>query len=249
MEPNATLLAYKPGDRKLSRDQLANVPCPFGTETHKPIPHIELVDSVLDSLAMRQINIVSDEYAVSEDGMRMFGIMDLAASAGDFRFAIGLRNSNNKSMALGLVAGLRIFVCSNMAFHGDFEAIVAKHTKRLNILDAIGLGIDRIQRNFKQLSITVERWKQTQLTDRNAKEIIYDAFIGDQLDAPKHLAKVVHKNYFAPEYPEFEPRNLYSLQNGFTSAFKGLDPLPQFKATASLAKFFGEIDRAIPPLN
>jgi hypothetical protein len=235
---NATLLAYHPGDRKLTRDQLAMVPCPPGTATHKPIPHIELVNSVLDGLAMRQINIVSDEYAVSEDGMRMFGIMDLAASAGDFRFAIGLRNSNNKSMALGLIAGFRIFVCSNMAFHGDFEAIVAKHTKRLNILDAIGLGIDRIQRNFKQLQLTVDRWKETQLSDDRAKAIIYDAFIGDQLDAPKHLAKTVHHHYFEPEYQEFEPRTLYSLQNGFTSAFKALEPLPQFRATASLARFF-----------
>ena len=40
--------------------------------------------------------------------------------------------------------------------------------------------------------------------------------------------------YFKPQYPDFEPRNVWSLQNAFTSAFKVLDPLPQFRATANL---------------
>jgi hypothetical protein len=40
-----------------------------------------------------------------------------------------------------------------------------------------------------------------------------------------------------PTYPEFEPRTLWSLSNAFTSAFKELDPIPQYKATAKLAGF------------
>ena len=31
---------------------------------------------------------------------------------------------------------------------------------------------------------------------------------------------------------------MWSLSNAFTSAFKKLDPIPQFKATATLAGFF-----------
>ncbi|SPE36495.1 hypothetical protein SBA3_2440007 [Candidatus Sulfopaludibacter sp. SbA3] len=40
-----------------------------------------------------------------------------------------------------------------------------------------------------------------------------------------------------PTHPEFEPRTLWSLTNAFTSAFKDLEPLPQFQATAKLAGF------------
>ena len=54
---------------------------------------------------------------------------------------------------------------------------------------------------------------------------------------PKHLAPGVHDLYFNPKYPEFEPRTLWSLSNAFTSAFKELDPIPQFKATAKLGSF------------
>src|SRR5258708_3131646 len=67
---------------------------------------------------------------------------------------------------------------------------------------------------------------------------IYRAFIEDQLDAPKHLARTIHAEYFNPAFPEFAPRTEWSLQNAFTSTFKLLDPVPQFKATASLGEFF-----------
>ena len=43
-----------------------------------------------------------------------------------------------------------------------------------------------------------------------------------------------------PQYEEFRPRTLWSLSNAFTSAFKELDPIPQFKATAKLGGFLEE---------
>ena len=42
---------------------------------------------------------------------------------------------------------------------------------------------------------------------------------------------------FEPKYEEFRPRTIWSLSNAFTSAFKELDPIPQFKATAKLGEF------------
>ena len=54
---------------------------------------------------------------------------------------------------------------------------------------------------------------------------------------PKYLANKVHDSYFEPRYDEFRPRTLWSLSNAFTSAFKELDPIPQFKATAKLGGF------------
>jgi len=39
------------------------------------------------------------------------------------------------------------------------------------------------------------------------------------------------------KYEEFRPQTIWSLSNAFTSAFKELDPIPQFKATAKLGEF------------
>jgi hypothetical protein len=83
----------------------------------------------------------------------------------------------------------------------------------------------------------VERWRAQQLSAEAAKLTIYGAFIGGDLDVPKHLARRVHELYFNPQHEEFEPRTTWSLSNAFTSAFKELDPIPQFKATAKLGGF------------
>ena len=225
------------GAQKRSREQLVEILPPESTDTFKPIKHGDLVDEVHNALARRQLAVIKEEYAVSDDVMKLLGVLDLTTSAQDFRFSIAIRNANDKSMRLGMVAGLRVFCCDNMAFSGDFFAIQAKHSKNLIPIDAISLGVDRIQRNFEPLNRQVEAWKQQQLTDGAAKSIICDAFIGDQLDVPKHIGKVVYDHYFNPKYPEFEPRTAWSLQNGFTSAFKQLEPVSQFKATAKLGSF------------
>jgi len=47
----------------------------------------------------------------------------------------------------------------------------------------------------------------------------------------------VHDLYFEPKYEDFRPRTIWSLSNAFTSAFKALDSIPQFKATAKLGEF------------
>ena len=51
----------------------------------------------------------------------------------------------------------------------------------------------------------------------------------------------VHRLYFEPEYPEFGSRTMWSLLNAFTSAFKKLDPVPQFKVTAKLGEFLAQL--------
>jgi len=64
-----------------------------------------------------------------------------------------------------------------------------------------------------------------------------DRLLRDSLEAPRSLLPEVHRLYFEPEHPEFSERTLWSLSNWFTSAFKKLDPVPQFKATAKLGEF------------
>jgi hypothetical protein len=94
-----------------------------------------------------------------------------------------------------------------------------------------------MQRNFEPMRKQVEAWQRSELTDVTAKVVIYEAFVEGELEAPKHLARSAHDLYFEPEYEEFRPRTIWSLSNAFTSAFKELDPIPQFKATAKLGEF------------
>jgi hypothetical protein len=226
---------------KIGRTELERIPVPEATPTHKPIPHHTIVETLVETLSFRHIGVVNEEYAVSSDGMKMFGVLDLETQMDGCRFSIGIRNSHDKSLRLGLTAGIRVFVCSNMAFSGDFTPVLAKHSKSFNLIDTLAIGVDRIQRNFEPMQRQVESWRETQLTDERAKLIFYSAFIDGKLEAPRTLLPEVHRMYFEPQYPEFSPRTMWSLSNAFTSAFKKLDPVPQFKATAKLGEFLSQL--------
>ena len=83
----------------------------------------------------------------------------------------------------------------------------------------------------------VETSQRRELTGVTAKVVIYEACMEGKLEAPKHMARIVHDLYFEPNYEEFRSRTILSLSNAFASALKELELIPQFKATAKLGKF------------
>ena len=107
--------------------------------------------------------------------------------------------------------------------------------------DTLALSIAR-----EPMRQQVERWRTQQLSAEAAKLTIYRAFIEGDLEVPRHLARRVHDLYFNPQHEEFQPRTRWSLSNAFTSAFKELEPIPQFKATARLGEFLeAEFSRSL----
>lgn len=232
----ATLIADA-GTRKITRQELAGVNTPLCTKTYKPISHIRLVEALIETLSFRHITVVNDEYAISKDGRKCFGLLELSEEFSGCRFALGIRNSHDRHMRLAMTVGLKVMVCSNMAFQGDFTPIRVKHSQKLDLLECVSIGVDRIQRNFKPLKNQVERWKEEFVSNEEARLIIYEAFVAKKLPLPLNLLPVVDRMYFKPEHDEFKDPSLWSLWNAFTSAFKHLKPIPQFELTAKLGSF------------
>jgi hypothetical protein len=225
----------------ITRQQLMTVPTPLGTVTHRPIPHYEVIGALVETLGLRKIGVTAEEYAVSKDGMNMFGVMEIDQGMEGARFALGIRNSNSKLFRLSVTVGYRVFVCANLAFHGDYSPVLAKHTKNFSIMNALSIGVDDMMRNFKPMVESVNLWRNSQLSDVSAKMVIYRAFIEGEFEAPRHLDRKVHDLYFNPRHEDFAPRTMWSLSNAFTSAFKELDPIPAYRATAKLAPFLGGV--------
>src|SRR5258707_5934810 len=149
---------------KITRAELAKLPTPPATTAHLPIPHTAVVETLVETLSHRHIGIVGEEFAVSSDAMEMFGVLDLETSFEGCRFAIGIRNANNKRFRLACTVGLRVFVCHNLAFGGDYSSVLAKHSKRFSLEDALSIGVDRMQRNFEPMRQQVETWRAQQVS-------------------------------------------------------------------------------------
>ena len=125
----------------------------------------------------------------------MFGVLDLASEMEGCRFYWPAKFAR-KSKRLAMTCGYRVFVCSNMAFSGDFTPVLAKHSKSFFLIDCVSVGVDRMQRNFEPMRKQVETWQRSELADVTAKVVIYETFVEGRLEAPKHLARAVHDLYF-----------------------------------------------------
>jgi hypothetical protein len=233
----ATLLHAK--SQLIGRHDLRDLPTPPATATHFPIPHASIVETLAETLAFRHFSIAAEEYAVSHDGLRFFGVLTLDVEESGVRLAIGLRNSHDKSFSLALTVGRRVLVCDNLALYGDYSPLLRKHTKHVEIDSIMSIAVDQMQRNFEPMKRQIAFFRGCDLSDQRAKLIIYDAFLGGAADLPKHLGSVVHDHYFNPRYPEFEPRTLWSLENAFTSAVKELEPISRLRAIGRMAPFLG----------
>jgi hypothetical protein len=118
------------------------------------VPHQVIVEALVETLSFRHIRVVNEEYAVSFDGMKMFGILDRETRMDECRFSIDEHNWDYKPR-LGLTAGLRLFVCSNMVFSGDFKPVLAKHSESLSHSSTAtrALHLLQVQRNPPTLSL------------------------------------------------------------------------------------------------
>ena len=103
MSETSTLIGY--GGRTIGREELTLVPTPPATETHRPIPHHEIVQALVETLGFRHIGVVHDEYAVSPDGMKMFGVLDLATEMEGCRFGDDLWLSCVRVLKHGVCRG------------------------------------------------------------------------------------------------------------------------------------------------
>lgn len=244
--PSAVIPAQPPpgmimhcGAKYIGRQELRSLTTPEGTATHRPIPHVDVVEALIETLGFRKLNVVNDRYAVGRDGARMFGVLQVDVEESGVRFSIAIRNSHDKAFALGLVVGFTTLCCDNLSFMGDFQPVLRKHTKGANVRDVLALGVEQCQRAWEPMTRRLSAWENYALTDDAARLIIYRAFIErDGIELPRHLGPLVHAEYMAPSYDEFKPRTLRSLEASFTHVLKQLDPVPQFQATAAVGEFF-----------
>ena len=92
----------------VSRDEIALVPTPCGTESWKPVPHMEVIDAVTDVVKAHNWQILDENFGLAREGQKMFGVMRINKSnSSDWSRCIGLRNSHDKSFAVGLSAFCR----------------------------------------------------------------------------------------------------------------------------------------------
>jgi hypothetical protein len=165
------------GGHHITREALATIEPPPATYTWKPIKHADYVEAIHTELARRQLRITKEEYAVQKDGLRLFGVMDLAFMQTEaFAAALAFRHSNDKSEAVKMYAGVRVFACDNLALSGDEIILNHKHSVRFALSEALPEAFDRYHEGELVLTRSIGELRATLLSDRQVEHHIYDIF-------------------------------------------------------------------------
>jgi hypothetical protein len=137
-----------------------------------------------------------------------------------------------------------VFVSDNMAFSGSRGAVVLKkrHTSRLDLARVVTAELDSYLEKAGAFGLDIDRMKNHDLTDGQAKELIYDAFANHEV-LPLRMLPRVGRLYFEDEVQRarFQDRDLWALNNAFTEAVKELKTVPQQNCGLEIGQFFGRI--------
>jgi len=207
------------GANPVSYDALRAVPVPIATETHVPVPHHEIVELMRFTLGFHQHEIAEEHHAITEDGARYFGVLCLRSPYGEYTDMLGLRNSHDKSLPIGIAFGSRVFVCDNLAFSAD-HVIRRKHTVRAKrelpalLADIIQpLGQQRLAQNQRLLT-----YQSTALTDAQADHAIMSMYRKDVIGV-QGIGHVL-KAFDEPPH-DWGSRTAWRLFNAATFALAG----------------------------
>jgi hypothetical protein len=248
---SGTLIAHV-GGKYRTREELATLPCPTPTETWRPVPHFELVSSLVESLTHHGIQINREQYATSgKEDARLFGVLDLIIpdlQTPEYGMSLGLRASNDRSLAIQATAGARVFVCDNLSFSGDSGTVVLrkKHTSKLDLAKVVPPAIDAYLDKAGAFKVDIERMRNEAISDARAKEIMCDIFVNHVL--PLKLFEKAYHLYFDDDQQRgnFPERTLWALNNTFTETVKVLSVIPQQRGLIQLGRQFA---RLVPRLD
>ncbi len=239
----STLVAHRDTAR-VTYDNLKAIETPASTRYWKPVSHVELIDTMKEQLFARGFEVAKQDFAIGSEGRKLFGTLDLTSDLmPGIGNALGFRHSNDKSMAIKIVAGGRVFVCDNMALSGDVTIMKQKHTWSYNLKDLIRRGLDIWQGKQAGMVRDINRLQETALSDEGAQALLarslfegvttfqtfkqaYDLFFERAVRAPE-------------QYPDCAPRTAWGLHNAYTRALKESTPNAQFNTTIELSKVFG----------
>lgn len=215
-----TLMLHR-GAEPVDYERLREVQTPEATHSHVPIPHHRVVDLVKHTLSFYGHEVVGEQYGITPDGMRFFGVMMLKSPYGGYEDAVALRNSHDKSFPIGIGFGGHVFCCDNLSIVAD-QVIARKHTANAKrdlpgiietVVEPLADTRDRQQRTFAL-------YRKTPVAPAVADHVIMELYRTGVINVQR-IADV-DQEWREPSFEELaEEWNAWRLFNAVTFVLNG----------------------------
>jgi len=221
----------------VGRDEIANVPTPVGTASWKPVPHMDVIDAVTEVVKAHNWQIVDEQYGLAREGQRMFGVIRInRTSSPEWSRCIGIRNSHDQSLSVGLAAGISVMCCSNLAFGGTM-VLKRRHTSRIELNGLVMTAIEELELEFLNLETVSEDLKLHEVSADEARAVIVRAAEVGAVNSCDIVP--IFREFQKPRHDEFAEPTRWSLLNAFTEHAKKYSPGRADVCYRGLTRLFG----------
>jgi hypothetical protein len=163
--------------KRVTVDEVIAVPTPERTKTWGAIGHGDLIETLKYATKEADLEIRREDYSLSKDGGRLFGVFTLTGKSAEKASMLGFRNSIDKTLAVGLTAGTRVTVCDNMVFSGEFIDY-HKHIGKLTLdglRDAARIAVASMRIKIVQFETWHDELHTFSLTRADAEALTFRA--------------------------------------------------------------------------
>jgi len=209
------------GANEVERTALSGIVLPPSTDTYMPIGHDTIVDLAEDRLADAGFRFGAQAHALTHDGSRYFGLVELlnCSDHDEFALVVGLRNSIDKSFPAAMGFGSHVFVCDNLAFGAEIR-FSRKHTIHImrDLPDLIGTAVNQTQLFKVNQELRFEHYQEVRIKSQIEADHIILNMLRREVINTSRIEKVV-KEWDEPSY-DHGPRTAWRMFNAATEALK-----------------------------
>ena len=221
----------------VGRNEIATVPTPTGTTSWKPVPHMDVIDAVTEAVKAKNWQILDEQYGLAREGQRMFGVMRINnSSSPEWSRCIGIRNSHDQSLSVGLAAGISVMCCSNLAFGGAM-VLKRRHTSRIELGNLVLTAVDELEMEFLNLETVSEDLKLHEVRADEARAVIVRAAEVGAVNSCDIVP--IFREFQKPSHQEFAEPTRWSLLNAFTEHAKKYSPGRADVCYRGITRLFG----------
>lgn len=209
------------GSKEVTLADVLAVPVPEETDTYKPVPYGKAIEFLREAVSDKLgLPIKKERYGLNNEGRQLFAMATLDTGDEAFGLSIGLRQSYNKSLALGCAVGANVFVCDNLAFNGDAFMVVRRNTTNVwrDFQVLMAAQVAGALAHYDNMKADIEAMKETPCVEKVGFAWLGVA-LGKELISPQQ-ATIAFEDWKKPRYEDFADRTLWSLYNCITEGLK-----------------------------
>ena len=221
----------------VGRDEIASIPTPTGTASWHPVPHLDVIDAVSEVVKAHNWQILDEQYGLAREGQRMFGVMRInKSSSPEWSRCIGIRNSHDQSLSVGLAAGISVMCCSNLSFSSTV-VLHRRHTSRIELGELVVEAVEELEMEFLNLETVSEDLKLHEVRADEARAVIVRAAEVGAVNSCDIVP--IFREFQHPHHEEFTEPTRWSLLNAFTEYAKKYSPGRADVCYRGLTSLFG----------